>query len=142
MDYKKIAREIIETFFVVYTVALVINGIILCLNGVEDIPIKLIFDMLLISFITSLPSLVLLSKRELKRREMIFRLFIQFVLILGSGLAVATYFQWVAWSAPATVLSFAIMVLIVYVIVHAVFFFETKKLADKLNEKLKERYKN
>ena len=141
MDYKKITREIIEAFFVVYTVAFIINGIFLYLPGVETIKVTLIFDMMLISIATSLPTIVVYSRRELKRRELIFRIFIQFVLTLSSALAVATYMRWIAWSVPTSVFGFSITVVLVFITAHGIFFFETKKLADKLNEKLKERYK-
>ena len=141
MNYKEMIREITESFFVIFTVAIIGNGILSHINGVELVPVRFVFDILLVSVLTSLAGVVLYSKRELNRGEMLFRHFLHFVLVLGIALAVATYMRWVQWSSPTNVIGFAIFIILIYATVHAVIFLQTKKLADKLNEKLKERYK-
>ena len=142
MNYKEIAKDIIEVFFVIFAVTIVGNAVLAQLYGIESIQASIVFGILILSFVTSLANIVFYSRRELKRREMLFRYFIHFVLIFAIVLGFATYAGWIYWGMPITVIYFCIYIFIIYLTVHGVVFLQTKMLADQLNEKLKERYKN
>ncbi|MCL2407846.1 MAG: DUF3021 family protein [Defluviitaleaceae bacterium] len=142
MDKKEIIKEIMESFFVIFTVAIIVNGIIAYIGDVGTLPIRFVFDILLLSFFSSLAGLVLYSKREMKRGEMIFRYVLHFIIISAIALGFATYMQWVNWQTPSTVIAFAIVVIAIYITTHAVVFIQMIYLTGELNKKLKERYKN
>jgi len=141
MDYKEMIKELMDSFFVIFTVTALCNAIFVRLNGIDVIPIRFIFDLILMSTLTSLAGVVLYSRRELTRGELAFRYILHFVLILSTALIVGTYMRWLVWSMPLSVISFCIIVIIIFAIVHGIVFLQTKLTADRLNEKLKERYK-
>jgi len=140
MDYKEIARDITDNFFVIFTVSALGNAAIVRLNGLDVVPIRFVFDLVLMSALTALVGLVLYSRRELSRGEIAFRYILHFFLIHAVALGVGTYMRWVVWSVPLSVISFVILVSIIFAVVHGIVFLQTKLDADRLNEKLKERY--
>jgi len=141
MNFKEIFKETLEDFFIIFTVAIVINAINNSINGMELISTHFIFGILLVSALTSLAGVVFYSKNELDHKKYFSRLLLHYVLVMAIVLAAATYFQWLVWSSPVAVISFMALVTVIYVVVHVLVFLQTKKLADKLNRKLNERYK-
>ena len=142
MNYKEIAKEIVEVFFVIFAIAIVGNATWVHFEGIESIQVSIIFGILILSFATSLTCIVFYSRRELNRREVLIRYLIHFVLVFAIVLGFATYMGWMYWGMPIIVIRFCIFVFILYLAVHGVVFLQTKMLADQLNKKLKERYKN
>ena len=141
MDYKEMAREILESFFIIFTCTIMVSTIYVGMLGSDIVFTRDIFGTFVISVLTSLAGIVTYSKRELKRAETFFRHAIHFALIMIIGLGAATYMGWILWSIPITVFRFSGMIVGIYVSVYAIIFYQSKKLTDKMNEKLKERYK-
>ena len=142
MELKKIIREIFESIFVIFTCAILVvtlNGHIL---GASSMLLRDVIALFAVSALTSFAGIVLYSKKEPKRLEMLARHALHLIIILAIVLAAASYFGWLLWSVPITVLRFIGITIIIWMSVHAVLFFQTKKLTDDLNKKLKERYKD
>lgn len=141
MNLKEMFKEMFDSFFVIFTVS--VMGLVIYLH-LFDLEIALLRDIVAI-FITSvfaaLSGIVFYSKREPKRTELIIRYLIHAVLIFGIVFTMATYMRWIYWGEPITVIRFGALIIGVFVFTHAVIFYQTMKLADQLNEKLKERYK-
>lgn len=141
MDIKEVVRSIFNTFFIIFTCSIIGMVIFFRLLGLDFAPLRDIVGIFVTVIFTSLAEIVLYSKRELKRLELFVRHVVHLLAIMGISLAVASYMRWILWSVPITVIRFTGLIAGIYIAVIAILFFESKKLADKLNEKLKERYK-
>jgi len=141
MNYREMFKEIIDSFFVIFTISIMGMVVYLHLFGVDTAPLRDIVAVFITSVLTSLAGIVVYSKKELRRLGLIVRYLIHMVLVIGIVLVAASYMGWILWSAPITVIRFMGLIIAVFVTVHAVIFYQTMKLADTLNEKLKERYR-
>jgi len=95
----------------------------------------------IMSVLLTISEIVLYSNRGIKRVEFFIRHVIRLVLLIIITLATATYRGWILWNNPVTVLIFLGFVMGAYIIGTAIIFYESKKMADKMNEKLKLRNK-
>jgi hypothetical protein len=141
MDFRETIREVFDTFFVIFTCAIVGLTIYLHVLGNDFAFLRDIVAIFIISILGALASIVLYSKEELPRSKLIIRYAAHTLVIVGIILSTASYMGWIIWSEPITVIRFMVLVLGIFVAVHASIYYSTRKLADKLNEKLKERYK-
>jgi len=141
MDFKVFVREMIDTFFVIFTCSILGMFVYLSLLGVERAPLSDIFGVFITCVLTSLAGLVLYSKRELRRAEVILRHFVHLLLIVVIALGMASHIGWILWSVPITVARFLALIIGIYIATTIITLYQSKKLADELNEKLRERYK-
>lgn len=141
MDIREFAREVFNTFFIIFTCAILGWLIHLRLLGAEIARLSDVTAIFIICIPTTLAGFVLYSKRELKRLELLVRHLIHLIIIMGIVLPAASHIGWILWSAPITVIRFVGMIMGIYIAVCVIDFYQSKKLADKLNEKLKERYR-
>jgi len=141
MEIKEFINGIWISFlftFTFSTIAMAIHAMIFAegVVRVEDI-IAIAF----ISVLISLAGIVLCSSRGLKRSELLFRHIIRLFMIIGIVLSTATYMEWISWNAPMSVAVIVGIVLGIYIIAIAIEFYQSKKLMDTMNIKLKERNK-
>ena len=141
MIQEDLVKEIFDSFFVIFTVSIMGLVIYLHLFGLQDARLRDIIAIFIISVLTALVGVVFYSKKEPKRGELIVRYLLHSVLIFGIIFVMATYMGWIYWGEISTVVRFAALIIGIFVFVHAIVFYQTKRLADKLNEKLHERYK-
>ena len=142
MDFKELTRDLMEDFFAIFTCSILGFMIFMYIFEVERVPLTDIFVIFILSIITSLAGLIIYSGKELKRRDLLIRYILHYFVALGVCLFVATYMGWILWSIPISVIRFTMLITGISVSVHLVLFFQTKILSDKLNDRLKERYKN
>ena len=142
MDLKTIVKETGDSFFIIFTVTTLLNTVLWRINGTETVSTVLNFRILLLSVATALAGFVFYSRRELTRRETAVRYVLHFGLVMGMVLGFARLLHWVDWTSLRSVVVLVVLTAAVYFTVHGIVFFQTKKLADQLNEKLKERYKD
>ena len=140
MNYKDIGKNMFNNFFVVFTCIIIFMVIFYRIYGVYSISTTNIIGVVVIAVLTSLAEIILHSKNEQSMLEVIIRTTIHFLVVLAITLVSASVIGLISWSNPMGVFSFALIVLAVYVVTGVINYFQTKKLADKLNEKLKERY--
>jgi len=141
MDFRETIREVFDTFFVIFTCAVVGLTIYLYALGNDFAFLRDIVAIFIISILGALASIVLYSKEELPRSKLIIRYAAHTLVIVGIILSTASYMGWIIWSEPISVIRFMVLIVGIFVAVHVSIYYSTRKLADKLNEKLKERYK-
>jgi ABC-type iron transport system FetAB permease component len=110
-------------------------------SGGEFVRLRDLIAMFVVSILTSAAEIVFYSKKEPKRLETIIRTAVHLLLVIGIMLSVAIYMEWILWSEPIHIVLLTGWVIGTYIVISAVVFYQSKKLADELNEKLKERYK-
>lgn len=141
MDIKEIKSRITHSFFVIF------GGGVFAMYGINLIFGKYTFDLhniialLVMTVFTDLAYFIFYSNRELNKRQMFIRSIIHFFTIIGIMLTFANFMEWIFWSEPMQVAVFTGSVAAVYIMVWAISEYQTKKLADRMTQKLKERYK-
>jgi hypothetical protein len=91
--------------------------------------------------LTDLAYFIFYSGKELSKRQMLLRYFVHFTAIMGIALSIAVRMGWISRAEPVRAAVFAGLVAAVYITVFIVTMYQSKKLAEKLNRKLRERYK-
>ena len=141
MDIREFTKKMIAIFFITFTCIILAMTVYYHMN---EIPFRFPRDIVAVFVITTLTTaaeFVLYSKKEPKKREMFIRHIIHLFAIIGITLSVAVHVRWVIWSVPITVINFMGLVIGIYLAVHAIDFYQSKKLTDELNKKIKERYR-
>jgi hypothetical protein len=141
MDIKEIAGRMFHSFFVIFTGSVLAMYAYSLIFGESAVKLQNITALLVMTVLADLAYFIFYSRKELSRQQMLIRFGIHMVVITVIMLSVAGYMEWVSWDAPIQIILFTVLVIAVYVMVTAVSVYQSKKLADKLNEKLKERYK-
>jgi hypothetical protein len=138
---KNSIRKIINGIFIIFTCTILGVVVYFHIYGVNRILLSDIVAILVLSILTSFAGLIFHSKREPKRLEMAVRLVIHLLAVVGIVLAAASYMRWVLWSMPLSVIRFVGLVVGIWILAHSIIYFQSKMLADSLNKKLIERYK-
>ena len=99
-----------------------------------------IFALLVLSVLADLTHLILYSKKELSRAQMRWRHFLMLPIVLVIATPIAAMRGWMQPSSPASVAIFVGIVGVIYVVIAVVDLHTSRRLADRLNQKLKERY--
>jgi len=124
--------------FGVAVLAMYIDRLVFSGNIIE---VSTLTGLLAISILASFLPLIFYSKKELTRRQMLVRSGIHTLAILVVVLLVATIMGWIIWTEPFRIIVLTGLVIIMCVFTGLLAERKSKKLADELNEKLKERYK-
>ena len=138
---KEFLKDMFSVMFIVFTCSIIGLVIYLYILGTES---KLLDDIVIIfgiSVLTSAAGFILYSKKELSKLGLAIRHVLHLLVVLVIVMLAGTYFGWVLWSIPITVIRFAGLVIGIWISVNLIIFYQTKKLADNLNQKLKEKYK-
>ena len=138
---KEFLKDMFSVMFIVFTCSIIGLVIYLYILGTES---KLLDDIVIIfgiSVLTSVAGFILYSKKELSKLGLAIRHVLHLLVVLVIVMLAGTYFGWVLWSIPITVIRFVGLVIGIWISVNLIIFYQTKKLADNLNQKLKEKYK-
>ncbi|MCL2223816.1 MAG: DUF3021 family protein [Defluviitaleaceae bacterium] len=135
-DFIKGSWHGISFVFMLSSLAMVVHSLILGNGVVSTGDVIAVFIM---SIFLYLPTILLCSGRALKRIELLVRHILRLLLIIGIVLSFATHMNWIRWEESATIILFVVFIAAIYIIGLAVEFSESKKLMDRMNEKLKER---
>jgi hypothetical protein len=142
MDLKEFFREIVNSFFVIFTCTILGYVIYVSILGFERVPVSDIVSVIVVTVLTSMAGFILYTKHEPKKYELLVRHILHYFAILGIVLLMASFVGWISWGAPYTVIRFVVLITAIFVSVHAVIFYQSKKLADRMTEKLKEMFKD
>ena len=137
---KQFLKDLFSVMFITFTCAIIGLTIYLHILGVESVLLQDIVVIFGISVLTSCAGFILYSKKEPSRVELIIRHILHLFAVLVIVMTAATYFGWVLWSMPITVIRFVIMITVIWISVNLIIFYQTKKLTDDLNKKLQEKY--
>ena len=140
MDIKIFAKEVFETFFVIFACSVVGYIVYIHLLGAELAPLHDLVAILVMSILATLAGFILYSRKE-QKLEMLVRHALHLLAIVGIALGAASYMGWIVWYAPMTVFRFLGLIVGIYIVTTVIIFYNSKKLADDLTQKLKERYK-
>jgi len=138
---KEFLKDLFNVVFIVFTCSILGLVVYLHIFGEETALLSDILVIFVISMLTSSVGFILYSRKVLSRLELAIRYALHLLMVLVIVILTATYFGWVIWSIPITVLRFVGLIIGIWVSVNLIIFYQTKKLADNLNQKLKERYK-
>jgi len=141
MDIKEILKRRIQSFLVVFGSSVIAMYVYLLIFGIFEIDTHNITALLISSVLIDSTPLIFYSKKELSRSQMFVRYVVHLIVILVILLSMATFMTWIKWSEPMQILVFLGLIAVVYLAVMASGMYKSKKLADRLNQKLKERFK-
>jgi len=110
------------------------------ITGATTIDVSTITGLLIFSILSNLLRFIF-PKKKLSRTQLFICMGIHLSAIIALGLAVATLMDWITWAEPIRIIFFITQIATVYIVLSVINTRRTKKLADELNEKLKERYK-
>jgi len=141
MNIKEITRLMSSTFFVIFSGSVLAMYTYSLIFGIDTLKLHNITALLIMTVLADLAYFIFYSNRELSKRQMHMRSIIHFITIMGILLFTASYMEWILWSEPIQVIVFVGLVTSIYVVVRVISDYQSKKLADKLTQKLRERYK-
>jgi len=110
------------------------------ITGATTIDVSTITGLLIFSILSNLLRFIF-PKKKLSKAQLFIYMGIHLSAIIALGLAVATLMDWITWAEPIRIIFFITQIVTVYIVLSVINTRRTKKLADELNEKLKERYK-
>ena len=141
MQGEELFKKMFYSFFVI-TTGVTVSMYVFCLifNPGVSFSLNDIGRILVMGLASDLPFLIYYSRRELGKKQMFIRAVIHVIVLLAILLYFAQRWDWVSINNPQEVLVFVLLVLGVYAVVSVVTAYRDKKLADKLNDSLKERY--
>ena len=134
-------KTMVRAFFAIVT-GIVASMYVFCLIFNQDAVFSLddIGRVLLMAFASEIPFFIFYSRKELDKKQMLIRQAIHVPVLLAVLLYFAQLWDWVSMSHPKEIIVFIALVIIVYAMVLAFAIYQGKKLADKLNDRLKQKY--
>jgi len=109
-----------------------------CFFGYSGILLIVIFEVLVLSVVATLTMMVLYSREELSKRQMLVRYLIHFLIVSSIAVFAAAFWDWIYLSEPIEVALVVVLVIFVYAMVLPLDLYHGKRLAEKLTQKVKE----
>lgn len=143
MRFEELIKNMIRSYFVIVT-GITASLYVFCLLVNPDAVFSLsdIGRILLMALVSDLPYAIFLSHRELGKKQMLVRMIIHYIVLSAILLYFAFLWDWVSPGSAQQVSIFLVLVLAVYIFVSLMIRFRDKKLTDKINSRLKERYRS
>jgi len=141
MDLREIIGRLSNTFFVTFFWIMLAMTMFLRYFGASSVSMNDIYTVIALSALTTIAELVLYSKRELTKLDLLVRHLIHLAIAIMIVLAVANFRGWMSIREPMHVLIFTGIILVVHVVVTLIQFYQTARSADLIAKKLRERYK-
>ena len=143
MGFREIKQGMIRSFLIVFTCSmLAMSSFVMIFEGDAGYISDNIIGVLLLSILTTLAYLILYSKKELSKKHMLLRNTIHFVVVATIMLSGANVLGWVSLREPSQFIFFVCLFIGIYILVTIIELQQYKKLANQLNQKLQERYKD
>lgn len=143
MRIEELLKTMLRSFSVI-TTGIIASMYVFCLIFNKDAQFFLydIERILLMALVSELPYAIFLSRKELSKKQMWIRTAIHFPVLLAVLLYFAQLWDWVSINNPKELAVLILLIIGVYAVVLTVAAYRDKKLADKLNDSLKERYRS
>ncbi|MDF2999953.1 MAG: hypothetical protein K0Q48_72 [Bacillota bacterium] len=143
MNAEELLKTMFRSFFVITTGALT-SMFVFCLILYPEARFTLhdIGRILLMAAFTDLAFLIFYSGKELGKKQMYLRQAVHLPVLLAIVLYLAGRWDWVNLNRVNEVFVFLSLFLVVYAVVCAITAYQDKKLADRLNRSLRERYRS
>lgn len=141
MRKEELLKKMIGSFFMIIT-GIVVSMYVFCLIFNPHVTFNLndIGRIILMAAVSDLPLIIFLSTRELDKKQMLMRYVIHFIVLSAILLHFAFLWDWVNRKDIKEITVFLISVLIVNVAIFLTNRYRDRKLSEKLNERIKQRY--
>ena len=135
-------KDTIKTMLVEFFIILsgtTICAAIFCTVFYRDVVlgVDFLWELIILSFLTALPQILFFSKKEISKKQMRIRQTIHVVLVVGLLVFLAYIWGWVEFTSVLEPLAFVVLVLLSYTAIARYMYHRDKKLAARLNEKLR-----
>ena len=143
MNAENLLKTMFRSFFIIVT-GIIASMYVFCLIFYPDASFSLhdIGGILVMAFVSDLPYLIFYSGKELSKKQMYIRKSIHLPVLLSVVLYFACLWDWISINHTKEVLTFVLLFLFVYIMVFITCKYQDQKLADKLNRRLRERYRS
>ncbi len=143
MNGEELLKVMLRSFCMIAT-GVVVSMYVFCLIFYPNVSFELddIGRILLMAIAGDLPYLLFYSRKELSKKQMHLRQLVHLFVLLALLLYFARLWDWITLTSAKEVVVFLSLVLGVYAVVCLATAYRDKKLADKLNRSLKERYRS
>ena len=135
------AKKVIQTFFYVLSGSIISTAIFMTIF-LKDLyfNVEVIWQVIVMSLITSLGTLIYHSKREISKKQMRLRVIIHYAYINIIVLGCAVMWQWVNINRISQIITMVLLIAGVYFSVTTTMFSNEKRIAEKINQRLRSRY--
>jgi hypothetical protein len=143
MRIEELTRAMLRIFTILVTIV-TLGMYVFCIvfNPNTNITPADIGGILLMALVIDLTFFIFLSRKELSKKQMIFRVVVHIPILFAVLLYFVHLWNWVDIRDPIEVIFFLLFVLGGYALVLTVTAYQDKKTADKLNAVLKKRYRS
>jgi hypothetical protein len=134
-------KKIIQTFFYVLSGSIISTAIFMTIF-LRDLyfNVEVIWQVIVVSAITSIGTLIYHSKREISKKRMRLRLIIHYTYINIVVLGCAVMWQWVNINRVSQIVTMVLLIAGVYFSVTTAMFSNEKRIAENINQRLRTRY--
>jgi hypothetical protein len=136
---KDTLKTMLVEFFIILSGTTICSAIF-CTVFYRDVTlgVDFLWELIALSFLTTLPQLLFCSKKEFTRKQMMIRQSIHIILVVGLIVCLACIWRWIRFSTFIEPVAFVMLVLLSYAGITSFMYYREKKLAETLNEKLRE----
>jgi hypothetical protein len=135
---KDTIKTMLVEFFIILSGTTICSAIF-CTVFYRDVVlgVSFLWELIALSFLTTLPQLLFCSKKEVSKKQMRIRQSVHVVLVVALLVFLGHLWDWVEFTSVVEPLAFIALVLLSYTAIAAYMYHRDKKLAARLNEKLK-----
>jgi len=142
LSVKEILHRMFNSFFVILSGSLIATFIFkLVFQTGVPLHIDDIGGLIALSIVVALSFFIFYSRNELSRNQMLIRYFIHMISVSLELFVFAKIMRWINFDSIVEILVFFALVMTVYITTIGISNYQAELTADKLNRKLKERYK-
>ncbi len=143
MRIEELLKTMLRSFFII-TTGITVSTYVFCLLFYPDAVFTLndIARILLMALASDMAHVIFLSRRELSKKQMLLRKIIHLLVLSAMLLYFAFLWDWVKLNKAGEVVVFLFFVWTVYVVVYLMTSYRDKKLTERINSRLKERYRS
>ncbi len=138
MEIKDLIKVMMKTFFIA-TTGIVVSAAVFCsvFSKGTTLGVSILWQILILAGLTTLPSLLMYSPRELTKRALLVRQVLHMILLVIILFYLGYRWDWITISKPMQWVLYLFLIAVVYLAVKVLAFQKDKKLADQLNTGLK-----
>lgn len=129
-------QDMMRDFFTICTCITMGCAAFLAIFGVKLIYAATLWQILLVGLLTTLAGFIFHSRRELSKKALLFRYVLHFLSINAILFLAAYVFAWLEFTDLRLVISFAVLVVLVYTLVCAASYFAQSQQVKRLNDRL------
>ncbi len=134
-------KKVIQTYFYVLSGSVISTAIFMSIF-LPDLRfgVGVIWQVIIVSAITSMGTLIYRSQKELSKKQMKMRNIIHYTYINVVVLGCAILWQWVDLNRPSQIITLVLLIAGVYISVTAAMFSNERRIAESINQRLRSRY--